>query len=89
MCMCNCSQGLSNELIIEHTCVEAVVVCMELSNYLVENVWNWLKCLWTKKVMPEIFEDQIFCANVHNGNVNRAPSSPIIGHVQILTSSED
>jgi hypothetical protein len=38
--------------------------------------------------MGEIFEDQIFCANVHNGNVNRAPSSPI-GHVQILTSSED
>jgi hypothetical protein len=88
MCMCNCSQRLSNELIIEHTCVEAVVVYMELSNYLVENMWNWLKCLWTKKVMGEIFEDQIFCANVHNGNVNRAPSSPI-GHVQILTSSED
>ncbi len=80
MCMCNCSQRLSNELIIEHTCVEAVVVYMELSNYLVQNMW---------KVMSEIFEDQTFCANVHSGNVNRAPSSPIIGHVQILTSSED
>jgi hypothetical protein len=34
--------------------------------------------------MGGIFEDQIFCANVHNGNVSRAPSSPIIGHVQIL-----
>jgi hypothetical protein len=85
MCMCNCSQGLSNEV----TCVEAVVVYMELSNYLVENIWNWLKCLWTKKVIGEMFEDQIFCANVYNGNVNRAPSSPIIGHVQILKSSED
>ncbi len=35
--------------------------------------------------MGEIFEYQIFCANVHNGKVNRAPSSPIIGHVQILS----
>jgi hypothetical protein len=33
----------------------------------------------------EIFEYQMFCANVHNGKVNRAPSSPIIGHVQILS----
>jgi hypothetical protein len=39
--------------------------------------------------MGEIFEDQIFCANVHNGNVNRAPSKPIIGHVQILECSEE
>ncbi len=30
--------------------------------------------------MGEIFEDQIFCADLHNGNVNRAPSSPILGH---------
>jgi hypothetical protein len=35
--------------------------------------------------MGEIFEYQIFCANVHNGKVNRVPSSPIIGHVQILS----
>jgi hypothetical protein len=67
------------------TCVEAVVYYMELSNYLVENILNWLKCLRTKKVMGKIFEYQIFCANVHNGKVNRAPSSPIIGHVQILS----
>jgi hypothetical protein len=39
--------------------------------------------------MGEIFEDQIFCANVSMGNVNRAPSSPIIGHVQILKCSQD
>jgi hypothetical protein len=39
--------------------------------------------------MGEIFEDQIFCANVHNGNVNRAPSKPIIGHVQILKCLEE
>jgi hypothetical protein len=39
--------------------------------------------------MGEIFEDQIFCANGHNGNVNRAPSSPITGHVQTLKCSED
>jgi hypothetical protein len=38
--------------------------------------------------MGEIFENQIFCANVHNGKVNRAPSSPIIGHVQILKCLE-
>ncbi len=34
--------------------------------------------------MGEIFEDQIFCTNVHEGNVKRAPSSPIIGHMQVL-----
>jgi hypothetical protein len=34
--------------------------------------------------MGEIFEVQIFCANLHKGNVKRALSSPIIGHVQVL-----
>jgi hypothetical protein len=34
--------------------------------------------------MGEIFEDQIFCANVHKGNVKRAPSSPIVGPMQVL-----
>jgi hypothetical protein len=37
--------------------------------------------------MGEIFEDQIFCANVHKGNVKRAPSSPILGHMQVLNVS--
>ncbi len=40
-------------------------------------------------VTGEIFEVQIFCANVHKGNVKRAPSSPIIGHVQILRCQYD
>jgi len=30
-----------------------------------------------------------FCANVHDGNVNKAPSNPIIGYVQILKCLED
>jgi len=42
-----------------------------------------------KKVMGEIFENQIFCANVDTGNVNKPPSSPIIGLVQILKYSQD
>jgi hypothetical protein len=49
----------------------------ELWNYLVEYIPNWLKCLCIKKVTGEIFEVQISCANVHKGNVKRAPSSPI------------
>jgi hypothetical protein len=34
--------------------------------------------------MGEIFEDQIFCPNVPKGNVKRAPSSPIVGPMQVL-----
>jgi hypothetical protein len=34
--------------------------------------------------MGEIFEDQIFCPNVHKGNVKRAPSRPIVGPMQVL-----
>jgi hypothetical protein len=48
-----------------------------------------IEVLANKKKVGEIFEYQIICANVHNGKVNRAPSSPIIGHVQILKCSED
>jgi hypothetical protein len=47
-------------------------------------ICNLLKCLTKEKVMGEIFEDQIFCANVHKGNVKTASSRPIIGHMQIL-----
>jgi hypothetical protein len=66
------------------TFVEAALVYMELSNYLEEYIPNRLKCLCIKKVRDEIFEVQIFCANVHIGSVKRAPSCPSIGHVQIL-----
>jgi hypothetical protein len=62
---------------------------MESSNYLVEYIPNLLKYLCIKKVTGEIFEDQIFCANVPKGNVKRAPPSPIIGHVQILKCQYD
>jgi hypothetical protein len=64
---------------------------MESSNYLVEYIPNLndLKCLCIKKFTGEIFEVQIFCANVRKGNVKRAPSSPIIGHVQILRHQYD
>jgi hypothetical protein len=62
---------------------------MESSNYLVEYIPNSLKCLCIKKVTGKIFEVQIFLSNVHNGNVKRAPSSPIIGHVQILKCQYD
>jgi hypothetical protein len=41
------------------------------------------KSLWVKYLKIRFF------ANVHNGDVNRAPSSPITGHVQILKCSED
>jgi len=51
----------------------------ESSNYLVQYIPNWLKCLCIKKVTGKTFEVQIFCANVRKGNVKRAPSSPIIG----------
>ncbi len=54
---------------------------MESSNYLVEYIPNWWKCLCIKKVTGETFEVRIFCANVHKGNVKRAPSSPIMGHL--------
>ncbi len=62
---------------------------IESSNYLVEYILNWFKALCIEKVTGEISEDQIFCANVPKGNENRAPSSPIIGHVQILKCQYD
>jgi hypothetical protein len=34
--------------------------------------------LTKEKVICEIFEDQFFCANVHQGNVKTGPSRPII-----------
>ncbi len=48
-----------------------------------------IKVLVHKKVTGEIFEVWIFCANVHKGNVKRAPSRPILGHVQIVKCQHD
>jgi len=71
------------------TFVEAALVYMELSNYLEEYIPKRFKCLCIKKVRGEIFEVQIFSANVHKGSVKRGPSCPIIGHVQILRCQFD
>jgi hypothetical protein len=54
------------------TFVEAALVYMELSNYLEEYIPKSFKCLCIKKVRGEIFEVQIFCANVHKGSKKRS-----------------
>jgi hypothetical protein len=58
------------------TFVEAALVYRELSNYLEEYIPNRFKCLCIKKVRGEIFEVQIFCANVHKGECKERSFMP-------------